>query len=320
MSAPDSDMDECYRHLNESFYSSSPAAYFEQRLNSLLVVAADDPEYGPRLRSGLTIAGETFTVSSNEHVESQLSEKQLRQFVTSETEVLLHHAAESLLRLFLAHESHAPCPWLNISMLTSFTRFWDAVDERFVKPVRDETELRALIADTILGNATHHVEIPIERATWDDAVERLTLWMRFFSRYLSQDASVYNAAKHGFTLCPEEAYVGFMNEQGKTLMSRSGPSLEILVRSEWSGDSRTWSLKTVWTSPIASWFFCSVATRIMESIFQVGRYRRLGKAEGGYLFLPECSPRDIEAEAGVPSGINSFRRTMLIETRRTFTG
>ncbi|MDP9452601.1 MAG: hypothetical protein M3P97_04240 [Actinomycetota bacterium] len=132
MGAPDPEMDERYRRLNESFYSSSPALYFEQRLNSLLVMAADDPEYGDRLHRGLTIVGETFTVAPSERVESQLSEKQLRQFVTSETQVLLHHAAESLLRLYLAHEAHlSPCPWLSIASL-SFKQFWRAVDDRFV--------------------------------------------------------------------------------------------------------------------------------------------------------------------------------------------
>ncbi len=314
MSGLDPSMAECYRQLNESFYSSSPALYFEQRLNNLLVVAADDPEFGARLRNGLTVAGQSIVVGANERVESHMSEEQLRRFITSETEVLLHHAAESLLRLYLAHEGGPPCPWLNVATLTSFERFWGAVDERFLKPVRSEADLRAVVADVVLGNLTCPAGIPMDQADWESAVEKLTMWMRFFSRYLSEDKPIYNAAKHGFALCTEEAHFAFKDNKGKTVISRSGPSLEILVRSPWEGDSRTWSLRTVWTSPVASWFYCDVAIRIMDSIFQVGRYRRLGEARGGTLFAPDFSPGDIQTEVGV-LGINQFERTVLVETR-----
>lgn len=32
-----------YRYLNERFYARSPAAYFAQRLNGLLAIAASEP-------------------------------------------------------------------------------------------------------------------------------------------------------------------------------------------------------------------------------------------------------------------------------------
>lgn len=264
MDALDPNLAECYRRLNESFYSSSPASYFEQRLNCLLVVAADDPEYGQQLRSGITIAGQSIIVGPDERVDTQMDSEQLRRFITSETQVLLHHATESLLRLYLGHEGGSPCPWLDIATLISFSKFHNAVNTRFVKPMREET-LRALVADTILGNKTYDEKIRMNQATWEEAVKRLTTWMCFFSRKLTKDAPIYNAAKHGFALCSDETQFAFMDEDGKTCMSHRGPSLEVLVHGEWKDDDRSWSLRTVWTSPIESWFFCLVAISIMDS-------------------------------------------------------
>ncbi len=314
MSAPDPEMTATFRRLNESFYSSSPSLYFEQRLNSLLVVAADDPEYGERLRSGLTIVGQTFTVAPNERVESRLSGEDVRRFVTSETQVLLHHAAESLLRLYLAHEGRPPCPWLNIASLGSFRQFWRAIDDRFVKPAPREGRVDPLVAETFLGSPVYPTSWPTDENDWASTVERLSIWMRFFSRHLSEDAPIYNAAKHGFALCSEEAYFAFKNDEGRTLISHSGPSLEMLVHGDWANNERRWSIRTVWTNPVASWFFCNVAIQMMESIFRVGRFRHLGEA-GGYLFNPDFTPIDVQTQAGV-GGIKKFETALPLIERK----
>jgi hypothetical protein len=40
-----------------------------------------------------------------------------RDYISAETTVLLHRAAEALLRLYLAHSNSAPCLWLEVARL-----------------------------------------------------------------------------------------------------------------------------------------------------------------------------------------------------------
>jgi hypothetical protein len=156
--------------------------------------------------------------------------------------------------------------------------------------------------------------MPSDEASWKDTVHKLGTWMHFFSRHLSTDAPIYNAAKHGFALCSEEAYFAFRDEHGQTMMSHSGPSLEILVHGDWTNNERQWSRRTVWINPIASWFFCNAAIRMMDSIFLVGRHRHLGEA-GGYIFTPDYAPIDVQTQSGV-RGINTFETTVVVQFRK----
>ena len=43
--------------------------------------------------------------------------------------MLLHHVAETLLRLYIAHESDPECPWIAIASERNFGRFKGKVSE-----------------------------------------------------------------------------------------------------------------------------------------------------------------------------------------------
>ncbi len=161
---------EAFKRLNEQFYNSCPSRYFEHRLNNLLVAAAADEKFGPRLRAGIDICGDRIEIGDDERIESDLPADTLGRFVTAESVVLLSHLAESTMRLFLAHEGRPPCPWFSISSL-EFGDFWREVELRFVKPVR-EVKLQALVADVTLGAPERYDQFPADQAGWDVAVDR----------------------------------------------------------------------------------------------------------------------------------------------------
>lgn len=69
------------------------------------------------LEEGVEVGVFNLNVSGGSEADS-LNEYQRNDqhaFVTLETEVLLHHVSETLLRLYLAHEHAPPCPWISTS-------------------------------------------------------------------------------------------------------------------------------------------------------------------------------------------------------------
>lgn len=122
-----------FRPMNERFYYSTPHTYFEQRLCNLLLLASREGlDLGVDLTEGVSIGPCEFRVDPNEHIETSLSADALEQFVTTESVVLLHHAAETLVRFYLAHEQFQACPGLEVAALSHGKAFWEQVQSRII--------------------------------------------------------------------------------------------------------------------------------------------------------------------------------------------
>lgn len=112
---------ENFGELNEQFYAAEPWRYFQQRLAHLMLVAADSDRYRAIFSEGVRLASVELTF---EHAKAggQDSPTVEQSFVAVEAEVLLHHAAETLLRFVHAHAEEDLCPWLRMSRLTGVRR------------------------------------------------------------------------------------------------------------------------------------------------------------------------------------------------------
>jgi hypothetical protein len=93
--------------LNHDFYRLEPATYFLFRLRNLLLSAGRGLELVQLLEEGVEVGVFTLNVNEGSAADSLDEEQQDHQhaFVTLETEVLLHHVSETLLRLYLARMS-----------------------------------------------------------------------------------------------------------------------------------------------------------------------------------------------------------------------
>lgn len=107
-------IDEQFPELNERFYRgpSTPHWYLTQRYLSLLLLTR-----GPELKQ--SDAPVTFEVGPLKATfATEDSDEDTRDdFLSVESTVLAHHAAETLLRLYLAHEGLPRCPWLEVARL-----------------------------------------------------------------------------------------------------------------------------------------------------------------------------------------------------------
>jgi hypothetical protein len=166
------------RRLNETFYRGAPPhTYFELRLLSLLAVdsQSSDEEKLPRSALAENVLGRELEFDP-EAVERPAIET----YIAAESQVLLHHAGEALVRFALGHLDGPRCPWFEIASLTDFRVFKQAAGElaavepdvlarqldrfMFEGAVDDEPERRTALssvtAATVAGAAQRAVADP----------------------------------------------------------------------------------------------------------------------------------------------------------------
>ncbi len=97
--------------MNQKFYRGSPHRYFNRRLPSLILAAADNERIRQAFEEGVSFGNLTIRGAED------YDETERMNYAVVESVVLLHHASEALVRLFLAHEGKPPCPWLEVARL-----------------------------------------------------------------------------------------------------------------------------------------------------------------------------------------------------------
>lgn len=271
-----------FRELNEAFYQERPWNYFLQRLVHLAAIASDtstSPFEGPITVGPVTIHSHSPTVF--EYPSPGQS------FVAVESEVLLHHASETLLRLIHAHAEPSPCPWLRMSAVRNFSEFKD-----WVKELHDDPDLEQ-VAVRLFGQSYEHPEAPADEAAW----------IRLFAQHFL-DSSPYNAAKHGMALAGGAAR-GTVAIEDQEIVRAQGPIVSWLAKLPNPGEDRPprWTRGTRILSAEAYILMVKVATGLMESIWFHGRSVHLGGQDGEVGYATYGSPREVFSALGIPSHI-----------------
>ena len=167
--------------LNREFYSGMPYGYFGQRLENLLLVATKYDQVRPLVDEGFEWGKLTINAGPMDHEERELDKQAVKVYLLLESLVLLHHAAETLLRLYFAHADpdDPPCPWLAMAPRFDFRRFKADVLARFVpetsRTVRLTAEHKAELCDTFRG-ARDRMKLtpaPAQRV-WDDGLSKVS--------------------------------------------------------------------------------------------------------------------------------------------------
>jgi len=280
--APPNDRDPNYllapenaRSLNETFYRARPYAYFNQRLESLLLVAGKSEELAQLLAEGVKVvnltAGGVPVRSGLTDEERATVEQDRERFVIADAEVLLHHAAETLLRLYVAHRELPSCPWLRLASERSFADF-----KRKVAKLSDELggeEERAHVATVFFGarDRTSLRPTPVE-SDWNARLLNVGTWLAWYGAHFL-DSGVYNAAKYGLAVQAGNAAFKLGDDE---LISRSGDSLEYVENYVDDNGRRRWRRTTQWLD-LDRWIaYIFMATRLMKGLMAVGRARYTG--------------------------------------------
>jgi hypothetical protein len=265
---------EQFPELNQAFYTTKPWEYFNYR-NHLLILAAGA---GDRLEQiaeeGVSYKGLTYKEGLDQDAADEVQAQVTREnFVIAESEALLHHTSETVLRLYLAHEPLKPCPWLEMARVRSPGDFKQMLEARFLKDLAPE-ERRERVAQVFYGSADRSNMTPTPtQDAWNKGLDNVEAYLVHFAQHFT-DADLYNALKHGLAVRPGDAATQL--DDGE-LLKAEGPAIEYLSLRRNSGDQRRWHRSTTWVRPDHSMGLVYLAGRLMESLWSIARFRYLNE-------------------------------------------
>ena len=119
--------------LNKEFYAMRPWEHLRYRLLHLAALAGHREQFRALLEDGVRIGGLELGLTPTDGVGDISAEGQVA-FIAAETEILIQHTCETLLRLWFAHRpdvdgSIPDCPWLSLARDRSFGKFRQRCDE-----------------------------------------------------------------------------------------------------------------------------------------------------------------------------------------------
>jgi hypothetical protein len=197
-------------------------------------------------------------------------ELQRQRFVIAEPEVLCHHAGETLLRLYLAHESRPASPWLELSRTRSPSVFKEMVRRRFGSDSKQSDPIRlAEIARLLyLSDDREAVDPGLTEEDWTANLVNIEGYLRYFAWQFLDKAALYNAGKHGLALIPGE--MTFQLEDGSVL-GADGPVIEYLELRSKDGGGRRWHHVAHWVRSDRQMTLTYMAIRLMAALWDGAR-------------------------------------------------
>jgi hypothetical protein len=291
--------DDEFHRLNREFYAGMPSAYFRDRLTLLAIRAARTDALDTLMDEGITwgqirIGGQESEQGPQDNAALEAAARE--RFVVTESQILLHHASEALLRMFLAHEGQPECPWIEMASLLNFREFRASVAE-LAGGTWSAARL-AEAAEVFIGFVPD--DPPAEWTLHRDAAVRL---IRVLANHLSSDANLYNSAKHGLTSLAGTGSLTFVSESGEALLGADGVNVAFLEREGTKKSGFTWFHNTKWVRPEKAGWLTHLAIVQMEALWAVAKWRYLGEAPpDGQIKMVTNEGIDIARDGFQPGG------------------
>lgn len=270
--------------LNQFFYRARPHEYFHHRLFNLILLLTKEEEIAKVAADGLNYG--LVTVEPALSYDGQREPSPLWAFATCESQVLIHHIAEVLLRLFLAHRGDPPCPALELAYLRLPKEFKTAL-RGFLD--EEERPRRNALMEVFWGRSdVAHLAREQPEPDWESgavAIERLLV---HGAQRLLTEAPLYNAAKHGLAIATGRSALTIDIDGVDLGMSTAGLNVEYLERVQRDEDGDRWRHTTRWIDEKTDIAVCYLWTHLIDSLWSVASNRYLG-VEGYTIY---CVPDD----------------------------
>jgi len=262
--------------LNHGLYTAEPHEYFSHRLFFLMLAADRTIDLAQFVRGGLEV--DKVKLGPNpEATEDKESKQQRYRFVLAESLTLLHHVAETLLRLYFAHAGTPPAPWLALARDRSPEKFKAKVRRRFTDNNHLTEEDREVIATVFHGSSDlTSIDPPPPPERVAAGITNIDRWLRYFAREFLDYAPLYNATKHGLAIQPENAELTFSEaDADEAFLTMVGPTILYLEQREHEGRKK-WSETTRWFSLEETLLASRIGIKMIEGLWDVARARYVG--------------------------------------------
>ena len=291
-----------YSFLNREFYEADPADHLQSRIQYLVLIAARGDDVRDLMSEGVELGRLRLALGPAPTRGAHAS------YVTTEAQGVFHHAAEALLRLFLAHRDLPPCPWLEVARLTSFGPFKAKVEE-LAGPDWSPESLDALLP-VFLG----HVD-----ASEGDLLEAQAVLQQFLqlvSRHYLDGSRMYNAIKHGFAVQSAHHRVTVGDTDGSDpFFEAAGETVTYLEQT--SDDlGRHWKLTTMMMNAEHALALATFAVTEIEALWTVAQQRYVPRGE--IVDVPCINRRNLQTLQEMESerAMATFSRGVFDEPRR----
>lgn len=151
--------------LNRVFYTSKsgPHHYIYQRLRGLFLATSDSDKIAAAAE-GFQIGTLKASFGIKDEDEAEQERKARADFLISESTVLLHHAGEALIRLYLAHLGSPECPRLEAARLRDYRSFKKRLTN-LPKTLAEDESRRDLMA-VFTGQHAADAENGVDEEAW----------------------------------------------------------------------------------------------------------------------------------------------------------
>jgi hypothetical protein len=263
-----------YPSVNREFYAGDPADYFLRRLQALLILKgkpdamralmADGVDAG-RVRLQLIPGDGPGAISEKDDANAR------DRFITADSWLLLHHASETLLRLYIAHATDGPCPALEVARVRGPGELKKKIRARFVPPLAPVH----LEEDGVVfyGSPTAEGLSGIDEDGRQALLANVEDLLRLFAGVVLE-AESYNAIKHSMGIRTGRSRLN-VKVENLDLGTTEGPHLEYVGIRE-TPERFVWAYKTRWLDfdLIAAQIY--VAQRMILALWLMARHRYLG--------------------------------------------
>jgi hypothetical protein len=284
--------------LNRAFYGTDPAEHFSRRFHLLLAQASQSDRELRAEAKEYKFGKISMAIPST--TEGDVDEDAHKRFVLIEAELFIHHAAETLMRLYFAHSGSPPAPWAEMAKLRGPGEL-----TRRLKAFRKERQKERVLNQVRLvffGYERFPEDWSNERVTESEAaLVRVADYLDYFSELLLERGQTYNAVKHGSAVEAGESAlaVGEIKE-----LSASGPSISYLDRRRNDENKSFWAVKTRWIPLEFDISLSYVGTQLLNALWTVARVRYVKwpiPDNGQRLSIPKISLGDVRKAAAMPA-------------------
>lgn len=263
---------ELFSELNATFYEDDPSEYLLTKIEAVTLMLAPDEVLAPAYASERVIG---VTRRSMTPVPSKEARDR---YVRTECVLVLHHACETLLRLFFAHAEKQDCPWLGMAASVSFVEFKEKVFAGLKSGFDRET-----VAVVFLGGADPTVAaIEVGADEFEDSVSALQLLLEFAAETVLSESFLYNSAKHGLTIVQtdESTQMALTPPGGDPVRLLAGSQFAYLhkPRSPGTKGGTEWFVSMTLTLPDQDIEVSFLIQQAVSSLWNVARRRYTGQA------------------------------------------